>query len=98
MTQIVVEYNGVDDGSGHSGDFDVTFQVSRRRSGHCSSARMVASTVRLRLTMKNRYPLPLIEALPSWLKCQFRQENVRFLDRRATYLGTQIELVDRLIS
>ena len=28
--------------------------------------------------MKNWYPLPLIKALPSWLKCQFRQE-VRFL-------------------
>ena len=23
------------------------------------------------LTMKNRYPLPLIKALPFWLKCQF---------------------------
>ena len=32
------------------------------------------------LTMKNGYPLPWIEALPSWLKCQFRQEEVRFLD------------------
>ena len=30
------------------------------------------------LTMKNRYLLPLIKALPSWSKCQFRQE-VRFL-------------------
>ena len=28
----------------------------------------------LRLTMKNRYPLPLIKALPSWLKSQFWQE------------------------
>ena len=42
MTQIVVEYDGVDDGGGRSGDFDVTFQVTRRRSGHCSSARTVA--------------------------------------------------------
>ena len=25
MTQIVVEYNGVDDGGGHSGDFDRKF-------------------------------------------------------------------------
>ena len=31
------------------------------------------------LTMKNRYPLPWIEALPLWLKCQFRQEKVCFL-------------------
>ena len=30
------------------------------------------------LTMKNRYLLFLIKALPAWLKCQFRQE-VRFL-------------------
>ena len=30
--------------------------------------------------MKNRYPLFWIEALPSWLKCQFRQEEVRFLE------------------
>ena len=30
--------------------------------------------------MINRYPLPWIEALPSWSKCQFRQEEVCFLD------------------
>ena len=30
--------------------------------------------------IKNRYPLPWIEALPSWSKCQFRQEEVRFLE------------------
>ena len=30
--------------------------------------------------MKNRYPLPWIEAPPSWSKCQFRQEEVRFLE------------------
>ena len=29
--------------------------------------------------MKNGYPLALIEALPSWSKCQLRQEKVRFL-------------------
>ena len=33
----------------------------------------------LRLTVKNQYLLPWIEALPSWSKCQFRQEEVRFL-------------------
>ena len=37
-TQIVAEYDGVDD-SGRSGDFDVIFQVIRWRSGHCSFAR-----------------------------------------------------------
>ena len=31
------------------------------------------------MTMKNRYPLPLIKALPSWLKCQFRWKKFRFL-------------------
>ena len=31
------------------------------------------------LIMKNGYPLPLIKALPSWSKCQFRQERIRFL-------------------
>ena len=31
------------------------------------------------LTIKNRYPLPWIEALPSWSKCQFRLEEVCFL-------------------
>ena len=30
--------------------------------------------------MKNQYPLPWIEALPSWSKCQFRQEEVCFLE------------------
>ena len=40
--------NGSDDGGhingggGCNGDFDVTFQVTRWRSGHCSSARTVA--------------------------------------------------------
>ena len=29
--------------------------------------------------MKNGYPLPLIKALPSCSKCQFRQEEVRFI-------------------
>ena len=42
MTQIVVEYDGVDNGGGRSGDFDVTFQVTRWRFGHCSSIRTVA--------------------------------------------------------
>ena len=28
MTQIVVEYDGVDDGDSCSGDFDMTFQVT----------------------------------------------------------------------
>ena len=32
MTQIVVEYDGDDDGGGHSSDFDVTFQVTRWRA------------------------------------------------------------------
>ena len=32
------------------------------------------------LTVKNRYPLPLIgKSLPFWSKCRFRQEYVRFL-------------------
>ena len=31
------------------------------------------------LTMKNGYPLPLIKALPSWSKCQFRQVRVCFI-------------------
>ena len=32
------------------------------------------------LTIKNRYSLPLIgKSLPSWSKCRFRQEYVRFL-------------------
>ena len=31
------------------------------------------------LTINNRYPLPSIKALPSGLKCQFRQKKVRFL-------------------
>ena len=31
------------------------------------------------LTMKNGYPLPWIEALPSWSTCQFWQEKVHFL-------------------
>ena len=37
--QIVVEYNGVDDGGGRSGDFDMTFQVICWRSKHCSFIR-----------------------------------------------------------
>ena len=40
--QIAVDYDGVDGGGGRSGDFDMTFQVTRWRSGHCSSARTVA--------------------------------------------------------
>ena len=28
-TKIVVDYDGVDDGGGRSGDFDMTFQVIR---------------------------------------------------------------------
>ena len=32
MTQIVVEYDGFDDGGDCSGDFDVSFQVTRWRS------------------------------------------------------------------
>ena len=39
--------------------------------------------------MKNRYPLPLIKALPSWSKCQFRQEKVRFLDLPRPHLDAQ---------
>ena len=42
MTQIVVEYDRVDNGGGRSGDFDVTFQVTHWRSGHCSFAKTVA--------------------------------------------------------
>ena len=30
--------------------------------------------------MKNQYLLPWRAALPSWLKCQFRQKEVRFLE------------------
>ena len=40
------------------------------------------------------YPLPWIEALPSWSKCQFRQKKVRFLDHRATHLDAQDELIN----
>ena len=40
--KIVVDYNRVDGGGSHSGDFDVAFQVTRWCSGHCSSARTVA--------------------------------------------------------
>ena len=34
-----VEHDGVDDGGSRSGNFDVTFQVIRWHSGHCSFAR-----------------------------------------------------------
>ena len=33
--------DGVNGGGGCSGDFDMTFQVTRWRSGHCSSAKTV---------------------------------------------------------
>ena len=36
------EFDDVDDGGGCSGDFDVTFQVTRWRSRHYSSKRTVA--------------------------------------------------------
>ena len=39
---IPIDYDGVDDGDGCSGNFDVTFQVTRWRSGQSSSASMVA--------------------------------------------------------
>ena len=39
--KIEVDFDGVD-GGGRSGDFDVTFQFTRWRFGHCSSARTVA--------------------------------------------------------
>ena len=32
ITQIVFEYDGADDSGGHSGDFDVIFQVTRWRA------------------------------------------------------------------
>ena len=41
-TKVVVDYNGVDDGGSCSGDFNVIFQVTRWRPGHCSSAKTVA--------------------------------------------------------
>ena len=69
------ESDGVDDGSGRSGDFDMTFQVTRWRPGHCSPARTIDFDC---ATINNQYLLPWIEALPSWSNCQFRQE-VRFL-------------------
>ena len=31
------------------------------------------------LTIKNQYPLPWIEVLPSWSKCQFQRKEVCFL-------------------
>ena len=56
---------------------DLAFHVTRWQSKHRSSARKTVA-FNLRLTIKIRYPW--IEALPSWLKCQFRQEEVRFLE------------------
>ena len=41
-TKIVVDYDGVDGGGGRSGNFDVSFQIIRRCSGHCLSAKTVA--------------------------------------------------------
>ena len=38
-TKIVVDFDRVDDCDGRSGDFDVTFQIIRWRSGYCSFAR-----------------------------------------------------------
>ena len=70
------EVDGVDDGGGRSSDFDMTFRVIRWRPGHCSPARTIDFDF---VTINNQYLLPWIEALPSWSKCQFRQE-VRFLE------------------
>ena len=71
MTQIVVEYDGIDDGGGRNGDFDMTFQATHWRPGYCSPARTIDFDC---ATINNRYLLPWIEALPSWSKCQFWQE------------------------
>ena len=49
------------------------------------------------LTIKNRYLLPLIKALPSWSKCQFGQKNIGFPDCRATHLDAQDKPINGLI-
>ena len=59
MTQIVVEYDRVDDGSSCSGDFNVTFQVTRWRSGHCSSAKTVAFNCASEADHKKPIPVAL---------------------------------------
>ena len=41
-TRIVVDFDGVDDCGSHSGDFDMTFQVTCWHSRHCSSTSTVA--------------------------------------------------------
>ena len=76
-TQIVVEYNGVGDGGSCRGvfdrrfhpklhgDFDVTFQVTRWRSRHCSSARTVAFDCASEADHQEPVPLPSIKALLS---------------------------------
>ena len=76
----------------------LTFQVAHR----CSD---------MAHPQDGRYPLPWIEALPSWSKCQFQQEKVhkrsRLLstfhlrlqqDCRATHLDAQNELINGLIN
>ena len=52
----------VDGGGGRSGDFDMTFQVTRWRSRHCSTAKTIDFDC---ATINNRYLLSWIEALPS---------------------------------
>ena len=38
----MVDFNGVDSGGGCSGDFKMTFQVTRWRFGHYSSTKTIA--------------------------------------------------------
>ena len=53
------------------------------------------------ITIKNRYPLPLIDELPSWSKCRFRRQVVRFLGKIAAPLTSMLRtslLTDSLTS
>ena len=52
--KIVVDFDGIDDCGGRSGDFDETFQVTRWRSKQYSSAR---TTVAFDLRQLRLYPL-----------------------------------------
>ena len=57
--KIVVDFDGVDNYGGRSGDFDVTFQVTCWRSKHCSSTRTIAFNCVFEVDYEKPIPIAL---------------------------------------
>ena len=49
----------INGGGGRNGDFDMTFQVTRWRSGHCSSAKTIAFDYAFEADYQERKPIAL---------------------------------------